>query len=274
MLMNRTSYFSTVVMLLTLFMLTACNNSPLDRKLDYNDLNKSFNAVLKDAKPEEKALLEKYSHDVFGYVDGVRNASNPEVSGRAGAKQMAEALEKLKQMTVRELYKTILTQQEKGLSNNLSTIKDALSNLHVKKVDVEEIRSSGYHHTAISGSASLQNTSSSSFIIDSDVMAGIELDDGRVIRFKVILYNKSEPIIIKKGETKIYSFGTTLDNEHHNLALDILKQGKKLKWLFDFSNLERGAIVLHNGELMPVEKYKWEHAQEELQRITTDLKRL
>lgn len=282
--MIQKSLFHIVAMLVIAIILTACGGKGIDRKLNYSgtekELGESYGEAMADATPEQQNVLRVGIHTVMPAVLLLAKNSNPANVEAVLAKKNAEEFDRVKKMSVRELFAWYLGKRQNELNKSVKLLSGnalKVESVSIVDVDAKEI-TANTNNMFIKGVISIRNDSDDTRYKVGSCQLYLVIDGKQI--------EKNHPgmnglggcdaggrrEINSKGGKETFEFSYRIPgNEDIKTFFDLFKsnQMEKISWIFVptdyFIESDDKSITFHADESSLKE------LNEELQKITADL---
>lgn len=288
--MIQKSLLHIVTMGLVVIALTACGGKGIDRKLDYSgtaeELGKSYGEAMADATPEQQNILREHIYTILPTVLSLAKNSNPVNVEAFVAKKNTEEFDKVKNMSVRELFVWFFKKRQDLLNTSINTANKFRQEkpLQVEKISIEsmecqEVANSHYSSQPhpcrvlrIDGVIFLRNTSDAKVALDECQLALVL--DGKPIE-KASRVSNCSGLFDSKGGAKtvkfgdIHGYGGEPDAEVINHIYELYKNGNaaSIAWAFTPSFY----LVNAEGHRVELDDKSMEQYKAELAEIAADL---
>ena len=276
--------FRAVSIFIIAISLSACGNKGIDRKLDYTgtekELGESYGKAMAEAPPEEQNILRDRADGIISTVLTLIKNSNPALVDAFVAKKNAEEFERVRQMSVRELFAWLYGERQKSLNNAVHVLESFQSGnvLKIEGVTIDDVNpkdlTPSTSSISVDGVINIRNDSDG-FDYDSRGLQLAMIINGKQIGGVDEVHDLKEYKIIKsnggKGSFK-YKYSIS-GEENIKTFYDFLKSGQinKIVFVFKPSNSSYITSSTNKNMVFSAGDDQLKEIKADLQKITADL---
>jgi hypothetical protein len=262
----------------------ACGGKGIDRKLNYSgteeQLGESFGEAMVEALPEQQNILRERFTEIIPTVLSLAKNSNPALIDAFVAKKNAEEFERVKEMTVRELFVWYLSARQDALKSVIPSLEEfqngkalVVENVSIENVDPKEA-SPNTSSIRIEGTLVLRNDSEDFDYDFRGCKLALALDGKQVEELKESNDCNGFKIIEGKGGKQSIKFSHRVNgSENIKGFFDLVTSGQIEKTGFAFGQSENSYLRMRNNKssVFSAGASELEKYNAQLEKIAADL---
>lgn len=264
--------------------LAACGGKGIDRKLNYSgneeQLGESFGTAMAEALPEQQNILRERMNEIMSSVLFLAKNSNPALIDAFAAKKNAEEFERVKKMTVRELFVWHLSARQDALKSVIPSLEKlqngkalVVENVSIENVDPKEA-SPSTSSIRIEGTLVLRNDSEDFDYDFRGCKLALALDGNQVEELKESNDCNEFKMIEGKGGKQSIKFSHRVNgSENIKGFFDLVTSGHIEKTGFAFGHSKDSYLRMRNnkGSVVSAGGSELKERKEQLEKIAADL---